>query len=420
MKKLSKLSLKFWFTLGIIIRLLLMPITAHSDIWALNFGRYFFVEKGVFNIYGYLYNLPFTHPLVQNYGTNFFTYPPLAYFALGIFGFLLKPFYNSTFTLWLMNNFSKVYQNPEVFKTLFLLKLPYLFFDIGMAFLLRELFTKEKDKKRAFIFWMLNPLALYTSFMIGQFDIIPVFFIALSLYFLKLKKPKLAVISLGIGGSFKMFPLLFLPFLVFSLTKNFKERIKLGVIGFAPYFLTIAPFLKSAAFRGVALFSPQSQKMLFMILPLSGAEGVYIFVLAYFFLFWLSFYLSPKKEEVWRYFLMVMLCLFSVTHYHPQWFLWLTPLIFIEMIKNKFKYLWLDLTFFLSWLGITLLFEPSLNFALFAPLRPALSEMTPISEIINRFYNVFQLKSLIRSLFAATAVLLVYLNFRDERTKEIS
>jgi len=217
-----------------------------------------------------------------------------------------------------------------------------------------------------------------------------------------------------------MFPLLFLPFLAFAIVKRTKERLKLILIGLIPYALTILPFLMSSIFRGVALFSPQSQKMLFMILPVSGAEGVYIFLLIYFFLFWRAFYVSNKKEEVWRYFLAILLCIFAVTHYHPQWFVWLTPLLFIEMIKNKFHYLWLDLIFFLSWLGITLLFEPSLNFALFAPIKPALLAITPIYELISRFYNVFQLKSLIRSLFAASAIALVYFNFREEKIKKFT
>ena len=413
MKKLKTVSLKFGIVLGlgIIIRLLLMPITGHSDIWALNFGRYFFVQRGVFNIYDYLYNLPPTHQLVQNYGTNFFTYPPLAYFVLGIFGFLFKPFYQHTFTLWLMNNFSEVYQNSEVFKTLFLLKLPYLFFDLGTAFLLMKLFDTQKQKKLALILWLFNPLSLYSSFMVGQFDIIPVFFVILSLYFMKLRKPSLAAISLGVGGSLKMFPLLFLPFLIFSSAKDFRERLRLGIIGLLPYVLTIIPFLGSAVFRSIVLFSPQSQKMLFAAIPVSGAEGISIFIFL-FSIFCIHIAHFGKPKDLWKYYLGVMLLFFSITHYHPQWFLWITPFLLIELIKNNFKHLWLQLGLLGSWLLITLLFEPSLNIGLFSPVFPSLQEVVPFSEVINKFYNPFQIKTFIRSAFAGISLGMTWLNFK--------
>lgn len=407
-----KKSLAKWFLIGLFLRLILMPITAHPDIWALNFGRYFFAHKGIFNIYDYLYNLPSNYDLVRNYGTNFFTYPPLAYFTLGLFGFILKPFSDPTFSQWLISNFSKVYQNPQVFKHLFLLKFPYLFFDLGIAFLLMGLFKEEKKKKLAFLFWIFNPLAFYTTFMIGQFDIIPVFLVVLSLYLALRNKKEWAAVVLGIGGAFKMFPLFFLLPLVLVFGKTLGGKIKLAVLGIAPYLLTIIPFLGSVAFRQVALFSPQSQKMLFMILPVSGAEGIYIFFFFYFLICFIATYAKPAKENFWLYPFAILLLLFSTTHYHPQWFLWLTPFLILALVKNNFANKWLHLILFSCFLIITFFFEPSLHIGLFVPVKPSLANLSGgLEEVISHFYNPFQLKSLVRSLFAATAVFLFYLNF---------
>ena len=48
----------WWFIAGVIIRLILMPITFHPDLWVFVSSGYIFASKGVFNIYDYIVNLP--------------------------------------------------------------------------------------------------------------------------------------------------------------------------------------------------------------------------------------------------------------------------------------------------------------------------------------------------------------------------
>ena len=97
--------MKWWLKallIGVAIRLVLMPITVHPDLWGHSFTAYFFAYKGELNIYDFLLNLPKNHPLVMNYGVNdIFIYPPLAYFTLGIFRVLVKPLADANFIPWL-------------------------------------------------------------------------------------------------------------------------------------------------------------------------------------------------------------------------------------------------------------------------------------------------------------------------------
>ena len=72
-------------------------------------------------------------------------------------------------------NFSSTLGNPQLNLLLLLLKLPYFFFDIAIAYLLMGIFKEEKTKKWAFALWMFNPVNLYATYMVGQFDIIPTF-----------------------------------------------------------------------------------------------------------------------------------------------------------------------------------------------------------------------------------------------------
>lgn len=413
MKLLVKILKSWWFpwlVLGVILRLVLAAITAHPDLWALNFSGYLLAFKGVPNIYDYLAGLPGDHEWSKLYGPAVFTYPPLAYFSLGIFVFFLKPFFNLSFLTWFTNHsLIDSLGNPELFRHLILLKFPYLFFDIGMAFLFLGLFKEERKKKWAFLLWIFNPLSFYTSFMVGQFDVIPVFFVILSLYLASLGRKNWALVLLGIGGSLKLFPLLFLPFFILVLGKNNWEKARLAFLGGLPYFLTIFPFLSSSAFRQVVLFSNQSQKMLFMGLSVSGAEGLYVFVVFLVLLWFWAGYTKHKMDDLWKYIFVTLLLFFSVTHYHPQWFLWITPFMILEMVKSGFQNKWLHLTLFTSWFLLLLFFEPSLSYGLFSPLWSQLAKAQGISEILVRYIDIFQFKNLIRSIFAATAI---FLSFR--------
>lgn len=404
MKSFFSVLRKIWLVaiLGLAVRLLLMPITLHSDLWAVSFSEYLFSFKGVINIYDYLADLPKTSLINQNYGANFFTYPPLAYFTFGVFGLILKPFFNHNFFGSLVENLPVVLGDSRLYWHLFLTKLPYLFFDFGILWLLMNMFNEEKKKVLAVILWIFNPLALYTSYMVGQFDIIPVFFTILSLYLVKKNRWGWAVFSLGIGGAYKMFPLFFVPFVAIIGGKSLISRTKLLILGLAPYVLSILPFFGSVAFRQNVLFSNQSQKMLFAKINVSGAEYLSIFIVIYIFILGI---VLLKKIELWKVFALVMLLFFSVTHYHPQWFLWLTPFLIIFIVN--YKKLWIfPIILLLCWLLITLFFEPSLSIGLFAPLWKNLSNVQPLSVAFEKYYDVFQFKSLIRSIFAGIALLI--------------
>lgn len=393
--------------IGIIIRLALMPITLHPDLLGHSFSAYFLAYEGKINLYNTLANLPPTHPLVKNFGvSDIFIYPPLTYYTLGLFRVLVKPFTDPKFIPWLMENLSQIHQYPRLFAHLFWFKLPYLFFDIGLAFLLMGLFDDQKKKNMAFILWIFNPVSIYVSFMIGQLDLLPVFFTVLSLFFYKKKKFTFSMLSMGVAASYKMYPLFFIIPLACLAKDKFWPRVKMILIGLSPFIFFIAPYLSSTAFRAM-VFSPKSQKMLFMGWPLSGAEVVYPFMLFLSIFFFHSFY-TKKKLSPNFYFLGISLLIFSVTHFHPQWFLWVTPFLVYEMVENNFKNILLTITIFVCWLSITLMFEPSLSFGLFNPLWPNLEKAVGLSEIVNKYTNVFQLKSLIRSIFAAASVFLIF------------
>lgn len=398
-----------WVLIGLALRLILMPFTVHPDIRAIDLGAYLISQKGEWlTFYDHLSRLDPGNLLVRIYGPDLFIYPPLAYLIPGVFMFLLGPLYDFSFNNLFLLDMGATYRMVTLFKTLFLLKLPYLLFDFLLAFLLYQIFAKKKGET-AFKLWMVNPLTLYATFAVGQIDIFPTLMVVTALFFALREKKALSVLMLGIGGAFKLFPLLFLPIFALVLEKRFWQRLKLLVVGIMPYLVVITPYLLfSPMYRQTALLASQAEKMLFMKLPLSGAEYLSIFALGYFLLLFLASRVDSKKEALWKLGLILMLLFFSVTHYHPQWFLWVVPFLVWLIAEKGKKYINYIAILLFCYIAILFFFEPSLHLGLFAPIVPSLTKAGSLTSLLSGLTNIFTLKSLLRSLFAATTILLTW------------
>lgn len=399
-----------WAIIGVILRLFIGATTFHEDIRAFDLGAYLVSQKGmVLSLYDYLTTLPADHPFQASFGAKgpaFFNYLPLTYFTHAVFMKALAPFYDFDFNWQFLIEKSDKIGQPALLWLLFLLKTPYLVFDLATAFLLASLFEKISQKKLVFVAWILNPVTLYATFAIGQFDIIPTMFVMASLWLVREKKRSLAVLSLGLGGAYKLFPLLLLPFLIVSATDKWKERFKLAILGLLPYFLTVSPFIFFPLFRQGALVASQSEKILFAKVMVSGAEYLSLFIVFYFLFFFWVFY-QREKIGLWQQFLIITLLVLTVTHYHPQWFLWLTPFLVIDWLRNSGHRLAIILLF-TCFAGITMLFDASLSTQLLAPVFPRLAEAPSFTQAIEPIISPELVKSLLRSAFAAVAIFLTW------------
>jgi hypothetical protein len=397
--------------IGLLIRLFLMPSTYHPDIAGQSLSSYYWGFKNVTNVYEHLLALPPSHPLVRNFGvSDIFIYPPLTYFTLGTFQKLFAFTGLGHFLETVMSG-ANIYKIPGLSWYLFILKLPYLIFDFGVAYLLYKYFDKPRSKYFALLFWLFNPVTLYTTFCMGVFDIIPVFFTVLSAYYLKKHKLTLSALSIGIGIAFKMYPVFLLPFIIFKSDKWF-DRFKLAFYSFFPVVLTNLPYIFSSAYRYM-VFSPKSQKMLYMEWMLSGAEGLFPFLLILTMLYLLSQNKLLRPKYYISYFFSFFLLLFSVTHFHPQWFIWITPFIIIELLNYHFKEAWIYLCLFLIYVFIVFTFENSLSIGLFAPLNNSLATFIGTQSILSKATDINLLKSYFRSVFAGISVYFAFTHLKN-------
>lgn len=151
---------------------------------------------------------------------------------------------------------------------------------------------------------------------------------------------------------------------------------------------------------------------------MTNAEGIYPFII----LTTLLVIFASQKKDLFakipaQFYLIFFLILFSVTHYHPQWFLWITPFILIDLVMNNFKNLWSYLSLFVIYLFIVFTFENSLSVGLFAVINPNLNQFSGTANLISKFTDIFTLKSLFRSVFAGISLYLSYDLLVKKQTK---
>ena len=205
---------------GLLIRLFLGFSTFHSDIQPFYFAGDVIAKGNILNFYDYLRKLPVNDPILKIYPADLFNYPPLVYFFLGPVSYLFSLPFSRSLLHGFIFNLPGLLGNLQLNFLLLALKLPYLPFDLGIAYFLFKFFKNPKNKFLAFTIWMFNPVNLYATYMMGQFDVIPTFFAIAALYF-AVRKDKyfLAALFLGLGASFKIFPALFLIPLALSTRK---------------------------------------------------------------------------------------------------------------------------------------------------------------------------------------------------------
>jgi len=89
--------------------------------------------------------------------------------------------------------------NTEVFRALFIIKLPFLVADLVTAWCVFKLCGAGHGARRATMLWLFNPMMLFAVYIFGRFESIPVMYCALSLLALSRGKIVWAAIAVGLS-----------------------------------------------------------------------------------------------------------------------------------------------------------------------------------------------------------------------------
>lgn len=403
---------KLWAVLivAILIRIFLSLSTFHPDIRAFNLGGQLIATGNILNLYDYLYGLSSENQLVKTFGTDLFIYPPLIYIYHGIYNVIFTLIFGQNIVNGFLIENARVFGNPLFNLHLLLLKIPYLLFDLLGAYFFVRLFNSQREKWLALVLWLFNPVSLYATYMMGQFDLVPMFFTVLALYFVNKKNIEFGALSLGMGAAFKVYPLLLLPALIL-LEKDWRKRIGLGFLGILPYLATILAYLPSPGFRANALLAGLTQKSFYAQIQISGGESLILFPMILIAVYLLFLFSKNIIETVWERFFVVLLIFFILTHFHPQWFVWLTPFLIIELIINRFKHLIPLLIVLISYICSLFFFDASLTVSLFSPLFPVLYSLPDIWKITGVNIDFNYSRSILQTIFAGVSLYYIFVYF---------
>jgi hypothetical protein len=331
----------FWIIFsGYLLRLLVMPLTGQHDVMFMSWHTHFILTENNLNIYNLLYakygDLVLTRPGVWT------PYPIGFYLTNAIWlSFLNKV------NLIQINGWDSIWVVAQPARYVFLFKLPYFFIDLALGVTLARLFGL-----RSWSLWTWSTIVIYTPFLMGQNDLYPTACVAWGLCAASVAVKKgetlsrqhwipgpwslFSIVLLGLGATYKFFPLILVPPLAFLLARRFITRILLVMIGCLPISFAVFPFLQSSVFRDGVLLNHEGLQ-LFREISLFGTS-VSPFLLGYMILclfLIISDHGFNTPSQPWLLGLGVFAWLFLCTPTPYYWWIWFMPMLVVAAGQKR-------------------------------------------------------------------------------------
>jgi len=173
---------------AIILRIVIMPFFAHVDVLSEARRIYFWHEAGIY------------FDDISRNATSQFQLLFFKFFSIFIENkemmFSHENMLNSTAE---PIEYFEFVSNPEVFRTLFIIKLPFLAADLITAWALYQYCGQTTGARRATLFWLFNPMTIFAFYIFGRFESIPIMFCMLSLLAIHRKHIIWAAIAIGMS-----------------------------------------------------------------------------------------------------------------------------------------------------------------------------------------------------------------------------
>ena len=393
---------------GILIRLLLMPFTVHSDIYSIYSRSYDAVSTGNW--------FSFSSQIVIQMAHN-------AWFALiqpllphsngiwsptaGVIGVGVQP-----------GDMTHFLAYPHLARALFLMKLPYLVADLCAGYVMTKLVV-PRWRRRILALWLLNPIVIFVSAVFGRHDSISVAIVMLSTLFALQGRRYLGVLLLGLGSAARFFPAFLAPFYAFAFRRTRRELYLLlgGLIGFwlVIEVTMIAATGNSPTFALINRY-PHIEYLFGMSVDVGGGDSLFIFPFAYAMLFlWFVQYADGRAGAYIPVASAVMLVLFGFTYFNPQYAIWLVPFLILSIYQDGRLIFTHAVQIVLLGL-LALQWGAPLTWALFQPLIGEHANTLPgPMNVVGAFIPADIYLGVVRTLFTAVSLWLGFQVLRNWR-----
>ncbi|MEP7167250.1 MAG: glycosyltransferase 87 family protein [Candidatus Woesebacteria bacterium] len=352
-----------------------------------------------------------------------FNYPPLHFYLAKLQYAFAVPLGGSGYTEWLSSSDPTDPQRVELPRYMLATKFVLILAGIASGYLVYLLSKQngfsEKRAKFAAALWLFNPITIYSIPMMGQNDVLAIVFFLFG-WWLLAKRPGLTGVIVGLAASIKVYPLLWLAFLLPSAPKLSPTK-KVGVflIAIVVYGLTLFPFIHDSTFRSTVLNSDVNDRFLTPQIGIGFEQAINIIPILLGILFLSTLERKKKKESSFGFQAFVVmtanLLLLGFTHFHPQWYTWVVPFwaIWTASLKDHKKILYsllLALAAGICWFAVILLFqEKYLTFGMISILNPALFNLPIIHDfLLTHKVNVGKFDNLAHSGLAGIALIALF------------
>jgi uridine kinase len=216
----------------------------------------------------------------------------------------------------------------------FLIKIPLLIADIGILLVLLKMLPKNENK--ILIYYFLNPIVIYATYIHSQLDLIPTSLFFICVYFLTIQKIRTSSIFFGLAIATKVHVLIAIPLMVYYLIKKFSlaETLKYFILSILVVLFFDIPFIFSDGFFHMVLANPK-QNLLFDTYYTIGSLKLLLPILVIMIVF-LHLYNQSKLNHdlMFFYFGILFTSLVFFIYPAPAWYLWMIPFVSFFFIKN--------------------------------------------------------------------------------------
>jgi len=362
------------WALGLAVRLLLMPISFHSDLYQIYSRSAMMLEQGGWFSWSGQVMVQLLHTLWLAAirwllpGSDGIWSP-----YSGVAGIGAQP-----------QDLSRFLAYPDLPRALFLLKLPYLAADATIALLLQQL-AAPRWRTRVLALWWLNPITIYTSAVFGRHDAIAIALVVLGLVLAQRGRPLLGLIPVVLGGLVRFFPLFILPYYILAFRRSWREVLGLLILAGCVWLgLDTLVLMRTGASPTLTLLNdyPHVRYLLAIAVVDANGDPLPIFPVVY-----LALLLSWIRRDGRGIRAAVggsaatLLLLIALTPFNPQYVIWTVPLLSLIIATDLRRLLAhaAQVGLFLLWLAR---WGSSATWSLFAPLGPALVQQLPDPQLL--------------------------------------
>jgi len=380
-----------WLGVGLAVRLLVMPFAFHGDLLAVYWRAHLIAYEGQL-FAGYLVNM----------GAHYVHAASLR---------LLDPLLPAPEAVWtqpwwwddmagLMPQVTRDFaSSPDVFSTLFALKLPYLAFDLGAGLLLLALVSTARPDaiRRAWAFWMLSPIGIYATYLFARYEVMPVALVLAAILACERKRPWSGAVLLGLAVTMRTYPLLLIPVFALVVVRGGARQSAWAGLALVPFGLTMlsnrilgGDVGELARLREI----PAGDAFLAVTVPVAGTGDIPVLLVALLAVYGLLLGRAMgwwggapvPVAQLWVWLLLVHAAIFAFSAVSAHYFMWFTPFVALALARRPAwrGVLPLHLLQVLVVLAVTdLVNGPQTLLGLFQPLAPgAVANLPSLREVL--------------------------------------